>query len=357
VWKHRLAYTFTDTDRINFDPTLIPTETFYSTGRDGHWEYQGTVDVAKGYQAVFGLESDHSQLNTASPSPFDPSPAPLKNGVWLHSEYGQIEATPIPAVTVTAGLRHDHHQTFGGKTTGRAALAWSVIGDSTLLRASYGEGFKAPTLYELYSPYGNLALQPEFAQGWDAGVEQHLLSNSVVLTATYFHRVTTNQIEFIDCFRVDDPRCTAQPFGFYDNVGRATAHGVELIAVAKLGERLSVDANYTHTDSVDDDARSADFGLQLARRPHDTVNGEVKYRWLGVETAVTVSHVSKSFDDAANLVPLGAYTLVGLRANRTLFGRYEIFGRIDNILDEHYETTYGYGSIGTSAFVGLRVTF
>ena len=59
----------------------------------------------------------------------------------------------------------------------------------------FAPGFKAPTLYQLHSDYGNLALQPERAHGWDAGVEQHF-GRHFGLSATWFDRDTRNLIQF-----------------------------------------------------------------------------------------------------------------------------------------------------------------
>jgi len=358
-WKNRFAYTFTDTSRIDFDPTVVPSETDAQTGRSGRWEYQGTVEVAKGYEAVYGLESEHSEINTYSaPSAFDPSPVQLANDVRLNSGYAQLQATPIPTLTLTGGVRHDNHETFGGKTTGRAALAWSAIGQDTILRSSFGDGFKAPTLYQLFSSYGNRSLQPESAQGWDAGLEQHAFSGALVMSATYFHRNTRNLIQFVDCFGITTPLCATRPFGFYDNVQRTTARGVEVVMATKIGERLGITANYTHTDAKDVGANDPYFGLQLPRRPRDAAHAEVKYRWpLGIETAVAVQRVSQSFDDPTNLIELAGYTLVDVRASRKFSDRLEIFGRVENVFGASYETTAGYGSIGTGVFVGLRTAY
>ncbi len=107
--------------------------------------------------------------------------------------------TPIDALSLTAGVRYDDHDTFGGHTTTRATAAWSVT-PTTILRASYGEGFKAPTLYQLYSQYGNLNLDAEEAESWDAGIEQHFFDKRLVVSATYFDRDTTNMIDFVSCF-------------------------------------------------------------------------------------------------------------------------------------------------------------
>ena len=86
-------------------------------------------------------------------------------------------------------MRYDDHDTFGNESTGRATLAWAAT-PTTIVRASYGEGFKAPTLFQLFSEFGNEALAPERADAWDAGVEQHLLNDALLLSATYFGRNT-----------------------------------------------------------------------------------------------------------------------------------------------------------------------
>ena len=78
----------------------------------------------------------------------------------LDSVYAQLSVSPIESLTLTAGMRYDDHDTFGDETTGRAPLAWSAT-PTTIVRASYGEGFKAPTLFQLFSEFGNEALAPE----------------------------------------------------------------------------------------------------------------------------------------------------------------------------------------------------
>src|SRR3546814_13320680 len=84
----------------------------------------------------------------------------------------------------TTGVRHDDRDSFGGETTFGANLAWTPNEGATLVRAGYGEGFKAPTLYQLQSEYGNALLNPETAQGWDVGVAPHWLVGAAVVSAT-----------------------------------------------------------------------------------------------------------------------------------------------------------------------------
>jgi vitamin B12 transporter len=277
--------------------------------------------------------------------------------VQLDSVYAQVTASPVEVVTLTAGLRYDDHDTFGNNTTGRASAAWSVM-PSTILRASYGEGFKAPTLFQLYSEFGNLDLEAEEAEGWDAGIEQRLLGDKLVLSATYFNRDTTNMIDFVSCFGVSTAQCLARPDGYYDNVQKTTAKGVELSLLARLAERVEFSANYTSMDANYDVPASANFGRTLARRPSETANAKLSYEWpIGLTTAVAVQHAGRAYENASNSTVLDGYTLVDLRAAFAVSESLEVFGRVENAFDEDYETIARYGTLGRTFSVGVRQNF
>jgi vitamin B12 transporter len=351
--QNRVGFAFTDTDRENIDPDSPVPTTFDATGRNERWEYQGTLTLNDAVSGVFGLESERSELDTRSPTERDPNPTPLVNNVQLDSLYAQVSVSPFAALTLTAGMRYDDHDTFGDENTVRAAVAWSAT-PTTIVRASYGEGFKAPTLFQLFSEFGNEELAPERADAWDVGVEQHLLSDALVLSATYFGRNTRNMIDFVSCFPSTDPRCATRPFGFYDNVAKTDAEGIELGLTARIGERLRVEANYTELDATNR-APGSNFGRDLPRRPGQTLNGEVTYAWpIGLTTSVAVAHSGRSFDDASNTVALDSYTVVDLRAAFVFRDNLELYGRLENAFDEEYETIARYGTPGRALFFGVR---
>jgi vitamin B12 transporter len=354
--QNRIGFAYTDTDRENIDPDSPVPTTFDATGRNERWEYQGTLALSESIGGVVGLESEHSKLDTRSPSVFDPNPAALAHDVRLDSVYAQMSFSPVDVLTLTAGMRYDDHETFGSESTGGLALAWSAT-PTTIVRASYGEGFKAPTLFQLFSEFGNEALAPERADAWDAGIEQRLLDDALLLSATYFGRKTRNMIDFVSCFPATDPRCATRPFGFFDNVAKSEVEGFELGLVARLGERLRLDANYTDMDTTNL-APGPNFGRELPRRPGQTLNGEITYHWpIGLTTTVAVTHAGRNFDNAANTVVLESYTVVDLRAAYALRDNLELFGRLENAFDEEYQTIARYGTIGRGVFVGVRQSF
>ena len=189
-------------------------------------------------------------------------------------------------------MRYDDHDTFGSETTGGATLAWAAT-PTTLVRATYGEGFKAPTLFQLFSDFGNEDLAPERADAWDVGVEQHLLNDALSLSATYFSRDTRRHDRLRLVLPGDRSALRRAAFRLLRQRAKTEAEGVELGLLARVGERLSVDVNYTDMDTKNRGAEN--FGLELARRPGQTLNGELTYDWaFGLTTTVAVTHAGRT---------------------------------------------------------------
>lgn len=358
--KNRVAFQSTDVDRTTYlrDATST-TRTGLYEGKNRRWEYQGNFAIAEGYQAVFGFQDEDAEMNSLS--------APTHAEVGQQSAYLQLQGEVIPGLTLTAGARHDDHDTFGSHTTTQLAAAWSLA-SGTVLRASWGEGFKSPTLYQLYSDYRNPTLQPEESEGWDAGIEQSLMDDRLIFSATWFTRDTTNLITFANCpFPVTTGSVCALPghssFGYYLNTGRARARGIELQASVKPLENLEIDANLTHMNSDDRTIGTTTFGNPLPRRPDTSANLEVAYRWTsGLRTSVAARYSSGAFDNdfdtfPASVVSLDDYVLVDLRASYAVSDQLEISGRVENLFDKDYQTVYQYGTVGRAGYVGLSFRF
>ncbi|KAB7648540.1 TonB-dependent receptor plug domain-containing protein [Polymorphobacter fuscus] len=349
-FRNRLGFAFTDTHRTSNDQG---TETFASDGRNERLEYQGVFDIADGWQATAGLERETSRFNTSSYG------GPVTRGrARIDSVYGQLVATPVAGLTLTGGVRHDDHNRFGGATTFGGSGVYTVAATGTAFRASYSEGFKAPSLYQLQSEYGNQLLQPERSKGWDAGITQTMLDGALEASATYFKRDSTNLIAFVSCTRPLTGICAGRPSGTYDNVARARADGVEVGLALRPVEALRVQANYTYTNAVNRSPGNANFGKLLVRRPQQSVSTLVDYRWpFGLETGATVTHVGRSFDNAANTTRVQGYVLADVRAAFPITRNIELYGRVENLFDERYETVIRYGQPGRAGYAGVRVTY
>jgi vitamin B12 transporter len=349
-FRNRLSFSYTDTHRQTFDPDGFTFDTFDGKGRNERAEYQGILDIADGVHATFGAEHERSRFaGTSYGEVSDPVHATIDSG------YGQLVVTPVKDLTLTGGVRYDHHSQFGGHTSFAGSGVWSPNSGATTFRASYTEGFKAPSLYQLYSDYGNGALRPERSKGWDAGVTQKALAGRFEASATWFRRTSRNLIDFVDC-TTDAGICTDRPFGTYDNVSRARSQGAEVTIVVRPVDAFRMSASYTYLDARN--LSDGERGLRLARRPSNSITLNADYDWaFGLKTGATVTHVSGSYNDRANTQRIEGYVLTGLRASYPIGRHLEVYGRVDNLFDVHYETILDYGQPGRAAYGGIRLSY
>lgn len=254
----------------------------------------------------------------------------------------------------TAGVRVDHHSQFGTEATYRFTTAYLIKQTDTKLKGSYGTGFKAPSLYQLYDPAnGNVNLKPEKSTGWDVGVEQTLLNRQIQLGATYFR----NDFEQLIDWELVDPIWFT---GMYKNVAKASSEGVELTASYQPFDSLVVRTGYTYTL-----ARNKQTGAELLRRPKHKLSGDINYRFMGKGNLNLGLVYVGTRDDltfnpityAQQTVTLKDYLVVNLAASYDVAKYLQLFGRIDNLLDRQYEEVLGYGTPGIGAYAGVKVSF
>ena len=351
-FRQRLAYLRTASDRTLFDPSLPVTETFIARGHARRVEYQGTVDLTERDQINFGAETQRSSLHTASPNPFDPNPTPTLGDSRIDSYYAQLQKTLIEQLTLTGGLRRDENSGFGSHSSLKLAAAWQLRATGTVLRANLGDGFKAPSLYELYSEYSNPVknLAPESARGWEAGIDQRLFGSRALLSATWFERRTRDQIDFFSCFGTGSAACATRPFGYYDNIARSRSRGLELEGTVQPVEGLSLSGNFTLLRATD-----ALTGRDLARRPRQTANlrvdGSLSER---LQLGAVWRYVGSRYDSAFASQQLPGYALVDLHASWTLTPRLVLQARIENAFDRRYTPVAGYGAPPRTGTLGLR---
>ncbi|MGB3111978.1 MAG: TonB-dependent receptor, partial [Candidatus Omnitrophota bacterium] len=170
---------------------------------------------------------------------------------------------------LNGSLRWDHHQRFGWQNTWKAsgayALDWLDI-YTTKARASYGTGFKAPSLYQLYGPgfwswgtfcpVGVSGLSPERSETFEIGGEQSIGDN-VLFGANYFNSLVKNRIDY------------AWNMGYFNN-SKATIEGFELFFNYMINDAICLNFGYTHLKT-----RNKDNGKWLARRPEDKATLEL----------------------------------------------------------------------------------
>jgi vitamin B12 transporter len=341
-FTNRLSAAYSDSDRKTYDTV----EDFFAKGETTRFEYQGGFKLNEDNELTFGAEDQRTGFKTQSLA-YDVTPTTGANRI--DGVYGQWQSTVTNGVTLTGGVRYDHDREFGDHTSYKLAAAWQVI-DGTTLRANIGDGFKAPSLYQLYSEYSNPVenLKPETATGWEAGIDQAL--GTWAASLTYFERRTGNQIDFYSCWTGTSPICAQRPSGFYYNVNRSRAKGVEAAISGKVTEALSFSASYTNLTDTD-----RTTGLQLARRPHDSFSTTLSWQPLeNLTVGTALNYTGVRFDDAGHFTRLGEVARINLFASYTVWDGVEVFGRVENIGDNLREPVAGYGAMGRAFFGGIR---
>ncbi|MFM2302255.1 MAG: hypothetical protein RLZZ84_1991 [Pseudomonadota bacterium] len=329
-WRGGLA--LAETRRAYFDPTNGPDANYTTFGRSLRADMAGRLRLPAGFSLDFGADSDWTRFATL----YDAQrTARLSSG---HALLGWKDSR----LSLAAGARIDDHDRFGSHWTFGANGAYQ-LGAGWRIHASYGEGFKAPSLSQLYGWRGNTALQPETSRSFDAGITLGEGGSPLRFGLTAFHRDSRNLIAY------------RAPEGLF-NIGRARAAGVELEAQAQVSPRLGFRAAYTYVKSTN---RLTD--TDLARRPRHALS--VSADWVtplagplaGLSLGADLRVVGDSFDDPGNWVRLDGYGLVTLRASVPLGDKFELYGRVENVTDAKYQTSADYGTYGRTAYVGARV--
>ncbi len=159
--------------------------------------------------------------------------------------------------TFQAGARVDDNSGFGTVTTPHAAMAYQFKPSQTILRGSWGKGFRAPTIQELYFPvFGDENLEPEKSENWEIGFRQKINGKAIVFDIVYFQ----NKINLIE----------KNPTGI-QNIYSLTK-GIESLFQIQPFQSLMIKANYTYLD-----AKSLQTGEPLFLRPKHQGNINLLY--------------------------------------------------------------------------------
>lgn len=303
-------------------------ESFAANGDRLILRYQGTFEIADNQRLLFGAERDKSESTGSSNN----------DEAAINGFFGVYELQPIEGLTLSAGLRHDDHSQFGGETTFRAAAAYQATDDITL-RGSYGEGFKAPTIFQTTffccgADAPNSALLPERSKGFDVGVDYASEDNGLSLSLTYFNQDVENQIDF--SFAV----------GGYENIAQVNSQGIELSARYSPAQWIELGADYSLID-VEDGA-----GERLVRVPRHSGNLTLSLTPIEKLSTTFIARYNGSETDPNGTVD--DWTRVDWTAQYRFSETFEAYARVENLLDEDYQQILGYGTPGISGSIGIR---
>lgn len=250
------------------------------------------------------------------------------------------------------GGRYNHHSAFGDKFT--YTINPSVLlADQFKVFGTIASAFKAPSLYQLSSEFGNSLLKPEYTHSYEAGFDWEVLKNTLSFNTAFFKRNAKDVIYFADT--------ATPPYGIYKNGALQKDKGFE-IELKYHDKKLSASAWYAYVTGKLTDADGATTN-NLYRRPKSTFGANVSYQvttdfLFGVVYKYTGSRTEQDFATyPATIVTLKNYNLVDLHLQYSATKALSLFGDVYNVLDTKYVDWLGYNTRRANFTLGANYRF
>jgi vitamin B12 transporter len=354
-WNHCLSFSYNDIDR-RFHNGKDPSHPDDSSsdwyeGNTQKFEWQHNISPVEWntLTAGFEYEVEAGKSYYESDSLWGPySSTQERKTVDNKGYYFQDQFKFWEKLYITPGVRIDDHELFGTKVTYKISTAFLISQTGTRLKANWGTGFKAPSIYQLYSSYGDPNLNPDESEGYDFGFEQSFFKDKLFFSLMYFYNDYKDMVDW------DSSSYK------YKNIGKVITKGFEFGSKIRPLDSLTIGANFTYTETED-----RDTGLELLRRPKWQANLSVD--WKFIEKAnihLGVNYVGKREDvfyDSSTWSSVNitdeAYTTVRLGASYDITKNLQIFGRIENLFNTKYQEVYGYETLGCSLYAGIKASF
>ena len=369
-WQHRFSGSEYNHKRTNQDGVMepgrvspvfgnidFPFDSVANINRAG-FEYQGDYVERNWARTTMGYDFEDENGFVG-----DLNSPPLTHGLRRnHALYGQQTVTK-GRVSLVAGARFVHNETFGNKAVPRVAIGLQVLRGSqifsgTRLHFSYATGIKEPRLEESFAsgPFiiPNPHLKAEENRAFEAGVQQSLWSRQYSLSATYYNNQFHNQIDF-----AINP---ATFIGQYVNVNKSMAHGAELEFHGRPLSRLSIDGAYNYASTqilvapfAFDPLVSA--GQPLLRRPKHSGSLLLSYlgrRWGG---NLGGSFVGRRLDSdflGFGINHAAGHARVDIGGWFAFNSHITFYINLENALNKHYEEVTGYPALRANFRAGMR---
>lgn len=330
AWEQKVGFSYVAYDRTTTNPGMFDVPRFL--GQTRRVDYLSNFLMADWNTLSVGVDYMQEEADSQP----DPWHSQFDKGVFFQEQFFIGDNW-----TTTAGCRYDDNNLAGTASTYRITTRYQLPGPKTAWHGSIGTGFRAPSLAEQFFFVGNPDLLPERSFGWDVGLEQPFADGRFTIDGTYFRNDFTDLVQF-----------DLQTFTLR-NIGSSMSSGTELTANWKLDSRTTLVGTYVYTFT-----ENRDTGTQLLRRAPHKAGLAINRSLLDGQANVNLNcnYVSPRLDQGnAGYVTLQEYWLVNLAGTYNLNQHWQLFGRVDNLLNDVYEEVYGYGTSRLAFYAGTNV--
>ena len=314
---------------------------FNSTDYNMGFTIYETLNMWKGSDISLGVDFVHWGGHNWNTSKADPSQRSSEFREHENEVAGYVMAQQGffgDILSVNAGVRLQHSSQYGNEWVPQAGFIVKPLAGSSV-KFSFGKGFRAPNLRELYlyAP-ANPDLKPEYLYNYEVSLRQSLLGGRLNMGLALYYIDGKNMIQ--------TQRIDGRPKNM--NTGEFTNKGFEIDAAYAIDSRWSAGMNYSylHTDRP------------LLSAPQNKLNAEVNFR-PGDFHFTLESNTIWSLITSEEPLKKQDYSLLNLRAAYTMTSRvpvtYSI--KVDNIFNKHYDIIYGCPMPGVTFMGGVEIKF
>ena len=323
--------------------------------------YSGNYDFNLDNSIVFGLEREDDEMGynqNATGTIYEHS--------YTYSTYFDIQRRFTNNIYGTFGSRFDDHSVAGNEEAHRATLVYLFDDKATKLKASYGTGFRFPSLYEMYFVYAANAqslpfVKAEKSESYDFGIEKRFDKTNIILEANYFNLKYSDPIEGWKTGTSSGNNYTTQ-----NQPGTVKSQGLEMVSKWNYNKYLKFNLNYTYTSTYDgaeqDDPNNSgsQYNAQMVRVPRHLLNLNTEFQFAELPKFDFVlntkwSDEARDYGNGNEAIAYNDNRLDDYLVN-DLFIKYnnKLYFNITNIFDEGYETARDYNQIGRSFNIGYK---
>lgn len=303
-----------------------------------NWQFSETQNIAYGF--------DYRQMTAVGFDGFSGYDEALNQGAI----FARYAANLAPEFALNLGLRQDFNSLASGSfTSPSAGFLWQA-GDSTSIRGNYARNFRAPTAVDLYYPgFSNPDLTPEFANGFDLGIDQRI-SNRALFRLTYFNNT------------IDDAIIYNSSISMPENIGKIRNQGLEAELTMQFTPVISAFVNYTLNDSkILKDTNSTVEGNEVPFVGANYLNLGLAYENpQGFYVGLFMKNMGDRFTNKQNSSSLPAYTTFDVRARYPISKNVNLTASVENLFDEDFILYQGFGTfpgVGRRFQVGINAKF
>lgn len=275
------------------------------------------------------------------------------------SLWTQIQWELIDDFEIRLGGRYDEYTDFKSSANGSVELLYKLSDLGTTVFVKLANSYAPPSAQDINFD-GNLrdgvavdtGLEPEESESYEIGVRQSAFENILNGSIVLFRNEIENLIlgDFISGPPPDFDPITNDTF----NIGHATTKGIEFALNYEPLEKLNLLCAYTYLVAINDDTDD-----RLLRRPRHTLQLGADYQFT---RAFFVGIRGNGYFDREDTNGLSAvnhedYFVVDVLTDYKITDQLTLFARVENLLDETYESVLGFPALGRTGYVGARLIF